>query len=176
MAKQTPTNEAAEILLNAKNEVDELLKDEHSMLNVTIKSTLERLINRLGFVGGAASPIVEDFHTRFPPILNDPKDEPKIVMEQDTKPTQTAKEQLMEKANNLISNMHLLENDKILDEYRSKEDITVLRAAAKLSGLENFKSAEINGTFLDEIRVAILANAALAAENEAKNEDINQSK
>ena len=170
-----PAEASVSLLMSAKDQLNTLLKDSPILL-ITINSQLESMINRISLLNGVQNIIgglsKEELDIKFPPIPGENDGISKPVTKEDLKPVLSKKEQFILDVENFSRNIFDMDNSKILDTFVTIEDITVIRGAAKAAGIQDFKTAEINGNFLDQIRINITAQKEAIAKKIAKNADI----
>lgn len=160
----------AEVLVDAKAKISELIPDSQDILRLNFVSTLDTMINRANFLGGNdlnfAAPV------DYPPIKRIGNKEvvrPATVKEGDLEPGEEEKQKFLEKVDTLLKDLPGLENKKILESYTTKEDILVIRGAAKKVKVQDYATAPVDNTFLENIRKAALALSAAKAFEEGEN-------
>ena len=169
------SEEVVKLLSATKKQINTLLNDSPILL-ITINSQLDTLINRVSLLSGirnAESDLTPDeLETKFPPIPGDNDNALIPVTKEDLKPELSVKEQFLADVKNFSENIFNQENEKILEAYITSDDIRVIRGAAKVAGIEDFKTAEVNGLLLDKIRENLTAQKTAAVSKVTKDEDI----
>jgi hypothetical protein len=167
--------DAADLLEDARNQVLELLSDRPN-LTLQVKTSMNLLINRLRTLGGTKKLASET--KQFEPVtsvmgvpVSRAPLEKNIAIEEMT-PAELERKNFIDKVNKLQANIFTLTNEQILDAY--KVEPLVLRGVARRAGLDHFKTAEINGTFLDEIREGLRAQEKGMEEIKEVNKAINE--
>ncbi len=163
----TALKNASAILQEAKDAA--LAELNEAKLGTTVKSGMERIINRLNFVTGhtTATPT----QVEFPPItemFGKKIETPKKVEAAELTPKDEERQKLIDKVNTLQENISKLDNAKILEDYVTKEDKQAIRGLAKRAGMTDFKTAELTGEYLDLIRAGLTANAEAKAAKDAQ--------
>lgn len=144
---------------------------------LTAEAQLTRLHSQLQFLVGGSDrvTVVPSASTKLEPItefMGVPINRAKPVTQSQLTPKEQEKALLQEKADRLEESIHTLENENILDSY--KNDVLPIRLVAKRAGLEDFKTAEINGTYLDEIRSAMKSQAEYEAKQREEQAKIDE--
>lgn len=167
---------AIKLLVDTKEELSELLGDENHLLMVNFISNFDRMIGRLDFISSRSS-MTPLGQVDFPPITNFMGEELNVTKKVDVEelePDDSDRAKFAQKVSDLQKNLPAISNEKILESYVVKEDQLVIRGVAKRAGLPNYKEAEINGTFLDEIRQGLIDMGAQQAFTEKQNENIDK--
>lgn len=167
--------QVTKVLTDAKAEILELLPDENDMIRLGLVSGLDRLINRMLFFTGDT--LVGETKASFPPItefMGEPIHKMEQVAEADLDPEHEAKDKFLKKVDDLEINFPGLDSKKILESYKTKEDVMAIRGVAKRAGIEDFKTAKITVEFLEQIRQGLIDVAADKAFIEKENDDLNK--
>lgn len=169
-----PIVQAHQLLVDTKAELLAILHgEEHGFTVITIGAGFDRMINQLSFLSANLT-TTDKTIPEFPPVtefMGERLLTPVKVETVETTPTEDKKAAFLEKVNNLQANLDTLDDDKIIEDYVTKEDIQAIRGVAKRAGLEDYKNATIDAAYLKLIRAGLKANAEAA---QAK-EDLNKS-
>lgn len=165
--------QASQVLQEVKKYVLELLADEsHGLTVITIRSSLEKLINQLNFLSGDQQITPQNASDLFPPIthfMGEPIEMPKRLQAKELTPESSEKQKFLDRVVELEKQFPNMSNEKLLDKYSVPEYQNVLRGVAKRAGLDHYKEAAIDNQFIDDIRNAMKDQAEVATQqNELK--------
>lgn len=169
---------AIEVLQKAREEVLELLGDNFGVVQITLSTTFDRLINNLAFLSNG-QPTGSPVRVVYEPVTSffgEPIDIPQRVTPEQLLPKEEEKSRFLSKVNDLQDNLQYLSNARIIEDYVTKEDQNAIRGVAKRAGLPDFKTAEINEDFMNRIRAGLKAKADKEAKVKKTNENIDEGK
>lgn len=180
----TGLQKAAFVTKMAKEEILKLLKsDEHGILIISISSDFDKIINRLGFLGGtidtsgeasAHAAIQDQYH----PITNFMGEEIHLAKTIKAGELDPEAEQLAKYRNQVMSlytQFETMDEEALLRDYRTDEQVLEIRGVAKMAGLEEYDTRPIDLRFIQDVNAAIKAQrSGLSEENRIQQELANK--
>lgn len=153
--------QAADILVKAKEDVQAALAGtENAFVLLATESQLNKAINRLQHLAGY------DFNPTasedFPPVTNFMGEEivrQPMITEEDLSPEDADKAIYLEKVETLYGRINSMTPEQVLHNYTLPEDELVVRGVAKMAGVEDFETKEMDFEFIEDIQAAIAADA-----------------
>ncbi len=148
--------QAAEILVDAKEKVGELLsKLPEANLSLAVGPKIQSVINNLYFLSGTIAP-QEHYEkaVEFPPVTNFMGEEitlPKPVTKEDLTPAEYEKALFIDSVNRLYDEFPSLSADGILNSHTLPEHVIILRGVAKKAGVPGYEDRSIDKSFVDDI-------------------------
>lgn len=169
----TNVSQAVQVLVDAKSEVMALL-DKNNLTAISIEHGLDRLINKLKFLDGQSldSGRVQTVFGPITEFMGEKINYPVKIAEEEIVPEPTAVELFVKKVDEFQEQLPILDSAKVIDSYKTKEDLKVIRGAAKRAGLEDFKTAEITVDYVDQIKAGLAAKIAEKAKTDKVNADL----
>jgi len=158
-----PVQDSLALIKKCQKDVNQLLTEAGlSTLLLHVNSRFNLIITHLSNSKATLEPQTVEKNTstkRFQPITH-VRGKP-IQRPQFTKPEAIAADMpyvaiLREKGQKLYESFVDMKPDAILRDYRSKEGQDVIRAVAKMAGLEDFKEAKLTVPYMEEISLAIM--------------------
>jgi hypothetical protein len=124
---------------------------ELGVLSLGIRADLERVINKLAFLGGldTATTTAQD----YPPI--EAEGDVLEVLAVNVNPDEETKALFLSKVDKLWKDIEVLSSEVVLKDYQSKEDQLVIRGVAKRAGQADFADAELNVFYIDQLKTAV---------------------
>lgn len=149
---------ASEVLTEAYEKIEKILTDPaHDGVLIQTQAQINQIKRRLDHLSGVptneAGKLVE-----FPPITNfmgDEIGESKLVDMADLTPGSDDKQIFKTRVETLYRQFDTIAPDGILNSHTTPEDQLVLRGAAKMAGIDDFKDAELNLNFVERINTSI---------------------
>ncbi|KAA5532664.1 helix-turn-helix domain-containing protein [Taibaiella lutea] len=158
--------ESAAILNAAKHSIKETLETEPDLKNLS-----ETIFNQIGIIekrfyslSGLPEKELENTGNEFKPItkiMGIQVDQRKPITEETTTPTQTEKEKLIDRIKEFYERIPKMSNEKILEVTREPKGVSILRGAAKLANVENWRDAELDILFIEDIKAGIKGSETL---------------
>lgn len=154
--------QAADILLKAKEDVQKVLGGtDNAFILLSTESQLNKAITRLQHLAGY------DFNPStaedFPPVTNFMGEEivrQPMLNEEDLSPEEADKAIYLEKVETLFDGICNMSPDDVLMNYTLPEDVLILRGVAKMAGVEDYETRDLDIVFVEEIQNAILTEKA----------------
>lgn len=174
MSTQADIQQAATILIEAKQQVNATLEDsQHGMVLIGVNSGLDSLINRLAFLSGSQlqAVVTQD----FPPVTEFMGEElvlRKQIAKEDLTPEEEEKENFITKVDTLYNQFDTISPEGILNSYTIPEDILVVRGVAKRAGVDGYSDRELTLRFIEDINKAIKQKALDEAEERSINKKL----
>lgn len=159
MAK--PVESCLHLLVVARQEVNKLLTGtEHTNNLLEINSLFQRLETKFRFMGAVTEPEQngKSKDEMFPPITNFmgvPIEISKKITRADLDPKEADKQKFRGDVKKLYDEIRDMQPDQVLNAYAMPEHKLVIRGVAKIAGVEDYESKEINIPFIEEIQMAI---------------------
>jgi hypothetical protein len=158
MAK--PIQQASDLLKKCQQEINDLLKGPEYINNlVGINQHFERIKARLIHSGAVIEHDVKQTDAKqFPPIKNFMGEKIEVSEKNktaDLRPDEAQRREFVSKVDKLYNEIEAINPHTILNSYTTQNDILVLRGVAKKADVVDFKEAEINLAFVEDIQKAV---------------------
>lgn len=156
-----PVESCLQIITKAKQEVNKLLTGtEHTNNLLEINSHFQRLEAKMRFMGAVTEPELngKSKEEMFPPITNfmgKKIEVSKRVDRTQLKPKEDEKNKFRQDVQKLYDTIIDMEPSQVLNAHKLPEHIMIVRGVAKIAGVEDFDTKEMNVPFIEEIQLAV---------------------
>lgn len=169
MANQYEHSEAYKKALQALNTAGDSIKEalsapELNTLCTTVMSNINKSANLLRGLSGTTDFTEVNSAAAFGPVtkfMGQEINRALPISKDDLTPKEMEKIVFLAARNTLYEAFPELDNDSILMRLKQPQGEAVIRSTAKKAGLFNYKDAEINVLYLDEIRERIVAKNSI---------------
>jgi len=148
----------AELLRSTQTQIKEILKDAQGMqylsdLTCDQIRTIERRLYGIVGLQMDNDPVSNLEFKPLQKIMGIAVDIRKPIKDEDLQPTKTEKEKLRERIMSFYEEMQGMLDDKVLEVLHEPDGVAVLRGAAKLADVKNWREGELNILFVQEIKL-----------------------
>ncbi len=148
----------SDLLISTRDQAKTILNHpDNQIILAGVQSSFNKLLNKVNFLAG----ITHSAH------LSNEQFEPIVIGDNLASPLQPAmataeadRDAYVSRVKALHAQFETLSPQGLLNDYRSNDDLLVLRGVAKLAGVEDYEDAEITEEFIETIQAAIKAKAA----------------